>query len=1177
MNLNHIFERDISRSIETVIKADDQEHIFQEVEEYVITREVARKIRDFFSAYNDYQGANGVWISGFFGSGKSHLLKILSYVMENREYEGQRLGELFAKKIVEDELLKADVLQATRIPSESILFNIDQQAQITSKQEEDAILTVFYKVLNDHLGFFGGQKHVADFERWVTSEGKFAAFTKKFEEVSGESWYSGRRKYFAPKTKEMIDLALTAVLGQAGEGYKNIIDVLRKDSAISIEDLCTRVNEYIQTKPKGFRLNFFVDEVGQYISDNTKLMLNLQTIAETLATRTKGQAWVLVTSQEDMEKVVGDMNRAQQNDFSRIQARFKLKVPLTSANVDEVIEKRLLQKNAEAKTVLADVWKKEHANLQTLLTFSEVGVQFKGYREEPNFVNKYPFVPYQFDLFQQCIKALSNHNAFQGKHASVGERSMLGVFQDVVLRLSDRDTDTLVTFDLLYEGIRSTIRGEIQNSITLAERNLDDPFAIKVLKALFLVKYFSNFKTTIRNVSVLMIDHIHIDLKAHDQRVLQALNLLEAQTYVQRNGDLYEYLTDDEKDVEQEIKGTDVDETAVTQLLNELVFDEIIRDTKIRYVENKQDYEFTHKIDGILLGREKELVIDVITPNHDDYENPDLLRSQTLGHSTMMMVVLPPDERLLKDVRLYLKTEKYIKQSQDSNNKESIKRLLYDKGIQNGSRRTTLIVLMKKLLGEASILLNGSRHEIGNAADGRIKVTNAFQDLVKIAYPSLRMLGTIVFSEETIKSTIRSRQDDLFGSQDALGSEAENELLNFINRRKKQSDRTSLADVRDYFVRKPYGWYPNAIWTIVARLYKRGKLDVRQDANLLADADVLAALLNSRAQANTLLEPQIDFDPRQVRALKDAYNEFFDQACPATEAKDIALAFRAKLHDELSFVKDLVNQSGSYPFTNSLKPLQGTLDKLSRKDPNYFLLSLKEFEDELLDAKEILLDPIKRFWNGDQRKIYADIGTFLKGDQSNFDFIDRTELDTLETVFGGPKPYAGHAMRDAKAAMDTIREKVLSQLKQEKAAADQQVAQQLENLTANADYPQLTEKQQEDVSRPLTDLREKIKDNRYISNIRNLAHGASELTIRQLNKIQDLLPRAPVPTLPDQDSAPDDFTGTNEIKVRYVPRSSVKVLFAKGTLETEQDVDHYIRVLREAYLKEIKDNKRITL
>lgn len=1177
MKLQDIFERDINRTIETVIKADDQDHILQEVEEYVVTNEVARKIRDFFAAYADYQGANGVWISGFFGSGKSHLLKILSYVMENREFNGLRLGEVFAGKIVDDHMLKADVIKATQMPSESILFNIDQQAQITSKQEQDAILTVFYKVLNDHLGFFGGQSHVADFERWLSSEGVYEDFKGRFEQDLGESWISGRRKYFSPKVKEAIDRALSAIHGSTAEGYKNVIDDLRKDSAISIEDFCTKVNKYIESKPKGFRLNFFVDEVGQYISDNTKLMLNLQTIAETLATRTKGQAWVLVTSQEDMEKVVGDMNKAQQNDFSRIQARFKIKVPLTSANVDEVIEKRLLQKKQNAKKLLADTWQKQHANLETLLTFSEVGVQFKGYKEEKNFVNKYPFVPYQFDLFQQCIKALSHHNAFQGKHASVGERSMLGVFQDVVLRMGVAKEDALVTFDLLYEGIRSTIRGEVQSAITLAERNLEDDFAIKVLKALFLVKYFSNFKTNTRNISVLMIDNIHIDLKAHDPKVHQALSLLESQTYVQRNGDLYEFLTDDEKDIEQEIKGTDVDESALTQLLNELVFDEVIKDTKIKYAENKQDYEFAHKVDGTMLGRERELVIDIITPNHDNYEYPDLLRAQTLGHNTMMMVVLPADERLLKDVRLYLKTDKYIKQSQSTNNKESVKRLLYDKGTQNSERRRTLILLLKKLLGESDILLNGSKHEIGTSADGRVKVLNAFQDLVKIAYPSLKMLGTTSFSEDTIKHTIKTKLNDLFGTDDSTISEPENEVLNFINRRKKQHDRTSLTDVKDQFVKKPYGWSQNAIWTVVARIYKRGKLDIRLDANLLGDDATLASLMNNRAHANTLLEPQVDFDPKQVRALKEVYNDLFDQTCAANEAKDVALAFRSKLNEELAYVKELVAQRITFPFLVSLEPLRDTLDKLSKKEPNYLLLNLKDFEDDLLDAKEKLLDPIKRFWSSEQKKIYEDIKLFLTRDQSNFEHVDGDELQILKEAFNHISPYAGSVIRDAKSAMDTICGKVLTKLKEEKEKAKSRVEQHKESLKTNSDFQKLTSGQQDDLLKQLNDLGEKITDNKYISNIKGYATSSNELIVVLLNEIQELLRKnAPQPD-PGNTRDTSKPLPALEPRVVYVRRALVEVNFKKNTLDTEQDVEDYVDTLKHAYIKQIKENKRITL
>ena len=1158
MKINSIFQKNINRNIETVIKADDRDHISDEVAEYVITNEISKKIREFFSAYNSYAGANGVWISGFFGSGKSHLLKILSYVLENKEFEGYSSGDLFAEKIEDDQMLKGDVLAACKIPSESILFNIDQQAQITSKEDANAILEVFYKVFYDHLGYYGFIPHVAEFEMWLDDEGILDDFKNKFKSKNGNQWDDVRKNYFDIKLQQDLSAVLGEIKNVGPEDYINVLDKLEENHKQSIEDFCNRVQQYISKQERGFRLNFFVDEVGQYISDNTKLMLNLQTIAESLATKTKGSSWILVTSQEDMEAIVGDMNKSQQNDFSRIQARFKIKIPLTSANVDEVIEKRLLKKNEDAKTELKKVFGKESDHLRTIYSFSDAGVQFKGYKDDLDFVNKFPFLPYQFDLFQQCRRALSTHNAFQGKHSSVGERSMLGVFQQVTQKLGDSGLSELVSFDRMFEGIRNELKGEIQSSILVAENNLDNSFAIRVLKTLFLVKYYSSFKTTKRNVSVLLIDSYSVDLKEHDKNIDEALNLLENQSYIQRNGDLYEFLTDDEKDVEQEIKEVDADDQAVNQLLKEILFDEVIRDNKIKFEDNKQDYKFTSKIDGAVLGREEELGIEIITPNYHYYNEVNEMATQTMGLS-LMRLLMPEDGVFIKDAKMYIRTGKYIKQNQSTSLKAERKRILHDKSVQNIERRSNLVKLANQLLSRSEVFINGTSQELGATSDGKTKVIKAFQILVKTVYPNLKMLGNQQYSEDTVRKIISSTQDDLFGTDDTTISEAENEILIVLDRRKKQSDRTSLNDLKNHFGMKPFGWYPNAVWSMVARLYKRGKIEMKQDSNLLEDNQVIDALLVSSNYGNTLLEVQKDVDPKLIKELKTLYSEAFDESCPFQEAKDIAVGFKDKLSVLLQEVNGLIQNSNNYPFLKLLEPIQEKLRSWSGKDYTYFLLSRQEFEDALLDAKEDLLDPIRKFMNGDQKKIYDDIRLIVNSDTTNLSFIDGDEMEQLRVVLNHDKPFLGTLIRDAKSTMDTLKEKIQSKIKEEKELATERVNTIITHFESKSEFTQLDDTQKDDLLSPLKSSLKEIRDERFISNIRNIAQNVQDqIEPRQLTKLQRL-------------------TSVGEEQFEYIKASGIHISYDKRELKTNEEVDEYIETLREKYKEQISKNRRISL
>ena len=213
----------------------------------------------------------------------------------------------------------------------------------------------------------------------------------------------------------------------------------------------------------------------------------------------------------------------------------------------------------------------------------------------------------------------------------------------------------------MFEGIRATLKSQIQRSILTAEQHLDDAFAVRLLKALFLTKYVKEFKATPRNLTVLMLDSFDADLPALRKRVEQALDLLEQQTYIQRNGEEYEYLTDEEKDVEQEIKNTEVESDAVAEELGKLIFDSVIKDRKIRY-DNGQDYPFSRRLDDRLQGREYEMGINVISPFHENADNEMILRAQSMGKDDLL-VIMPPSDRLVRDLLMYKRTEKYVRQN----------------------------------------------------------------------------------------------------------------------------------------------------------------------------------------------------------------------------------------------------------------------------------------------------------------------------------------------------------------------------------------------------------------------------------------------------------------------------------------------------------------------------------
>lgn len=1174
MILKSIFHKPVDRPIEGVIKADDEASLRQEIEEYVLTNEVAKSLEDFLDAYNNYQVVNGAWISGFFGSGKSHLLKMLALLLENREIEGGRALDLFLPKCGDNEILRGDIRRAASIPSRSILFNIDQKADVISKAQVDALLAVFVKVFDEMCGYYGKQGHIAQFERDLDSRNLYGKFKDAYQAIAGKEWSRGREQALLEGTS--IARAYAQATGEPEETAKGILARYQAQYRVSIEDFAEQVMAFIDRQPPSFRLNFFVDEVGQYIAQNVKLMTNLQTIAESLATKCRGRAWVIVTAQEDMNTVVGEMSRQQSHDFSKIQARFARRMKLTSADVAEVIQKRLLLKNETGVNLLSDIYHDQSNNFKTLFDFADGSKTYRNYRDRDHFIHSYPFIPYQYTLFQTAIQSLSQHNAFEGKHSSVGERSMLAVFQQVAIQVSAFEIGQLATFDLMFEGIRSALKSNIQRAILTAEQNLDNPFAVSLLKALFLVKYIREFRTTPRNLSVLMVDRFQRDVPELRKHIEEALNLLEQQTYIQRTGENYEYLTDEEKDVEQEIKNTDVEMSDVSDELEKVVFDHILNTRKIRYDRNGQDYVFSRKMDGNLRGRELELAIHLITPFNPDVENLEKLLMHSFQRDELL-VVMPPDARLVGDFLLYKRTEKYIRQNFSSTQQETTRRILTDKGSQNRERLNELQLRIQESLLRAKIYVAG-KEIVNGGADPKTRLMHGFCELIGQAFPNLRMLREITYSENDILKILKGEKGGLLDGQIAPLSEPEQELLAFIQGNNRSGVRTTVKSMLEKFEHKPYGWPYPAVLCILAHLCARGKVEVRSDANLLEDAELERGLRNTTTHGNLILDPQVDFTPSQVRNLKDFHADFFDSPPTANEARALGKETGEAMTRLVTELTQRKADAVRFPFLNGLSSVVDKLKALCGKPYAWYLTELSRQTDELLDLKESLLDPLHKFMNGPQREIYAEAAKFLQEHESNLDDLGSEDPATLRSLMENPDCFRGDHMQKVKILAESLRSTVTARIEQEVGKARESLDTLKTRLRAVPEYAELLPEAQRDFEKPFEDLAQGVGKYKLIAVIRDTVRRFEEKDYPKLLEKLSSKPRtehvgdgtAKPETPPENPSAPPP---RKEPKVR--PFHSIRVPFDNPLLKDETDVNLYLEILREALIAEIRQGKII--
>lgn len=971
MRIQDMFERDIDRDINGVVKVaqEDEAAVEQELSEYVVTRELGRHFASFFDSYEHALDTPtdkvGVWISGFFGSGKSHFLKMLSYLLTNQVVDGRHAIDYFDGKF-EDPMVDASARRCASVTTESILFNIDNKA--VGKKDADVLKRTFARVFYDHLGFYGEDLKLARLERFVDDKGLTQSFRDAFEQINDEPWTDARAEYDF-FSDDLIDALEQAGVMSADEARRWLDDPNGGD--LSIEALTDQIRDYAAARAEecggDFRLLFMIDEIGQFIGGDSNLMLNLQTIVEELGTKCAGRVWVMVTSQEaidEVTKVVGQ-------DFSKIQGRFNTRLSLSSSSADEVIKRRILEKNEPAADLLRAQYAETSSVLKNLFTFEKSTADLIGYADEGEFVQTFPFASYQFRLMQNVMSAIRNHGS-TGKHLSSGERSMLSGFQETAQRVEGRDENALVPFWMFYDAVQtffeSYIRRVIERATDAAEKGQGlEPQDVNVLKLLLLLKWDKDLKTTVGNIVTLMTDDVCEDRMALRESVQASLDRLVHENYVSRNGDTYQFLTDDEQDIARQISRQDPDPARVRAKVASLFFDQVFASGKLVMGENTFDIE--KWVDETRVGQTGGLTLRIMTMLADE---ADLERTQLIMRSQRTpeaIVVLNEETNYYDPLREALQIEMFTKTQIVANLPQSQQDIIRSKNQQKIELEKRAAEFIEEAVRKGTFYAAGEEIRLATSQNAKRIVEDVASRLVESVYPKLALIEKNYQTDADIRAILNGATRTLDASM-SVNTGAVNAVETYLDSQRRLLHKPTMAEVQDAFQKAPYGWRQIDVAACMAELLAQGRAKATYAGKTLelASPKLMDCLRNPKDAAACTIELRTHV-PEDVRKLAaDAVRKFCNEDdvpiaedALTTRATELLEQRASDLQARLE--KDYIR--GTYPGRDTITHAITLTRKLlaAGKDPADLLPAIQKAYDDLLDAAEDL-EPVETFWKG---------------------------------------------------------------------------------------------------------------------------------------------------------------------------------------------------------------------
>lgn len=849
MTIRALFDhtRQIDRRIEKVIQYDamDPELLKKEIGEYVVTDSMTRSFEKLLDSidYGMGEGSNevGVWVSGFYGSGKSSFTKYLGFALDNSyQIDGQPFLKYLQDRFTSASLRARLSTVATNHKPAVIMLDLASEQLAGASMAE--ISTVLYAKVMQWAGYSRDRK-VAYLEFMLEREGELDEFKEK---ISG---LAGGMSWDQVKNQPLVANQLASQL--AAEFFPSVYPTSKSfhdqkiDEVVKADDQTRDMIDLARRRSGRENIMFVLDEVGQYVAARDSLILNLDGLAKNLKQIGGGKVWLIATAQQTLTE---DDPRAQINTpkLFKLQARFPVQVDLEASDIREICYLRLLGKASAGEAQLQGLYDKYGQQLR----FNTQLHNTRYYQRELDkqaFIRLYPFLPQHFDILLELLGRLAK------TMGGVGLRSAIKVIQDVLISpespdgpLADLPVGTLATTVTFYDALRRDIQRSSRHVVEAVDKAIKvfggDSEEAKVSKTIAILQVLEDFPVSRENVAALV--HPAVDASSQSDAVEEAVKNLIAEETVplaEIDGNL-RFMSEAVSELEQERRGLIPIQAERSRIVNDLlkdVFTPLPR-ASLHGTRNIQCGIKTQGVAGpVSIAGDKEeiqMLVEFVPESEFDSlkQNRVADSTQPSDKNTIYLIGLEPGA-FQQQVEEVYRSEQIFNQYRNKTVEKEVSEYLNGQQQRAESLRGELTRKLRKGLEQGSFVFRGRPQAVasfmGSADEATKKQLGEAASEVFHKYHEAPVQAESALAERFLKTDrldrIESKNDplNLVGNNGQVNTShaALKSVVDYLNQAGREEGRILL----DKFSRAPYGWSKDTFRYIVAALLVGGEIKLR--------------------------------------------------------------------------------------------------------------------------------------------------------------------------------------------------------------------------------------------------------------------------------------------------------------------------------------------------------------